>query len=358
MPGHYNTQLIVCTLVNKLSKLWAWLRYPVALGIIAVLFWMNRAELSQVAATPKVWKYFYLGIALIAGSTLLTFVRWYLLVWGQQFPFRLRDAIRLGFIGLVCNYFSPGAVGGDLFKAVLLAHGQKSRRFAAVATIVLDRILGLLALFMVGVVASLMPIEIPDTSALKAATALLWVGTTAGLAGLGFMLLPATTRWGWVNRLGNMRYVGRILDELIHGVRLYQSKPGVLLAALAISLVGHMGLIGGFYCCALWMHQPWVPDLTTHFYFMPNAELFGTLLPVPGGIGALEGAVEWFYGQLAPASVPEAQAKAAGLIAALAFRVAILCINAVGGAYYFMARREVAQAMHEAQEEAPAVAAQ
>lgn len=333
--------------MKQLSKLWAWLRYPVALGILAVLYWLNREALQKVAVAPKRWGYFQLGVALLFGSTLLTFFRWYLLVWAQEFPFRFRDALRLGFIGLMFNYVGPGALGGDLFKAVFLCHGQKSRRTVAVATILLDRILGMLALFMVGALASLMPIDVPERFELKTATALLWIGAISGLAGLLLLLAPMTTRWRWVNRLGELRYVGRFLDELVHGVRLYQSKPTIVLATLGLSVVSHSGLIAGFYCCALWIHQPWIPDLTTHFYFMPNAELFSVLIPIPGGVGALEGAVSWFYVLLKPEQVAAGDAGAAGLLAALAYRVVTIGIAAVGGAYYLVARREVAEALRE-----------
>ncbi|MGQ0633545.1 MAG: lysylphosphatidylglycerol synthase transmembrane domain-containing protein [Planctomycetaceae bacterium] len=336
--------------MTRLGRIWSWAKYPVAIGILFALWWFNRDDIQKVARTPKNWTFFLFAILLITASNLLTFVRWYLLVWAQKFAFRVRDAFRLGFIGLVCNYMGPGALGGDLFKAWLLARDQESRRTVAVATVLLDRILGMLALFMVGAAATLMPISIPPE--LKIATILLWAGSLAGLGGVGLMLLPATTHWRWVNRLAEMRFVGRFLGELIHGVRLYQSQPAVLLIALVISLISHSGLIVGFFCCARWMQQPWVPDLTTHFYFMPNAELFSVLVPVPGGVGSLEAAISWFYEQLRPESVEPAQAAAAGFIAAIAFRVVTMGIAAVGGFYYFLARREVSAALRDASVEA------
>src|SRR4029077_15359906 len=141
------------------------------------LYYTNEKALAQIAAAPKNWNYALLAFALIGGSTLITFGRWYLLVRAQQFPFRLRDAIRYGFVGLVTNYIAPGSAGGDLFKAVLLARNQTSRRYAAFATVILDRILGLLALFLVGVVATLLPHDFADSPEVKANTALLWIGS-------------------------------------------------------------------------------------------------------------------------------------------------------------------------------------
>jgi len=335
------------------GRSWKWLKWPVGLGVFAWLYYSNEEALAKVAAAPKDWNYAILAFLLIGGSTLMTFGRWYLLVRAQQFPFRVRDAVRLGFVGLVMNYISPGSVGGDLFKAVLLARDQQSRKAAAVATVLLDRILGLLALFLVGLGATLVPHDFPDSAEVQANTAVLWIGSLAGLAGLVLMLLPATTRWGWVNRLPRLPLVGHILDELVHGVRLYQSRPLAVLAAMGLSLVGHAGLITGFYFCALWIRQPWVPDLAAHFYFMPNAELFGAVSMVPGGVGALEWAVKQYYVLVKPNVIPEAQAAGAGLMAAIAFRVLQAVIAAIGFGYYLSSRREISAAIEEASHESP-----
>lgn len=327
---------------------WKWLKWPVGLGILAWLYYRNQKALAEIAAAPKNWNYAVFAFGLVAGSTLVTFLRWYLLVRAQGFAFRKRDAIRYGFVGLMTNYIAPGSVGGDLFKAVLLARDQSSRRFVAVATVLLDRILGLLALFMVGVVATMLPHDFPDSPEVKANTAVLWIGTLAGLTGLVLMLIPAITRWDWVNRLSRLPLVGHIIGELIHGVELYQAKPLAIFGALGLSLVGHAGLITGFYFCARWMQQPWVPDLAAHFCFMPNAELVGVLGMTPGGVGALEWAVEKSYVLVNPGTVPEAQARVAGLMAAIAFRVVTLTITAIGAGYYFSSRREISQALEEA----------
>ncbi len=80
----------------------------------------------------------------------VTFYRWYLLVWAQDFPFTLKDAVRLSFIGYACDYLGPGATGGDIIRAGLIATEQKSRKGIAMAGVLLDRILGVQALFVVG----------------------------------------------------------------------------------------------------------------------------------------------------------------------------------------------------------------
>src|SRR5262249_4368475 len=186
----------LASVMRFLADSWVWLKWPVAIGILAWMYYANQDNILKIAATPKIWGFAVLALILITVANLITFVRWYLLVRAQEFPFRLRDAVRYGFIGVISNYISLGSVGGDLFKAVLLARDQSSRKSVAVATVLLDRVLGLLALFMVGSVATLLPNEIPSNPKLELATALLWAGTLGGLAGLALMLFPATTKCG------------------------------------------------------------------------------------------------------------------------------------------------------------------
>lgn len=335
--------------MSAFSKVWTWLKWPLALACLTYLYARHSSALNELAERPKDWRFLVLGFVLCLSAALMTFYRWYLLVWAQGFSFRIRDAVRLGFLGMLFNYVGPGSVGGDLFKAVILAREQASRRTVAAATVVLDRILGLLALFMVGAVSTLFYRHLRQSVELRTAALFLWVGSLGGLIGLGLMLSPSVTRWRGVRIVERLPLVGHALGELLHGVELYQTKKKAILLSVLVSLVAHIGMIGGFYCCALAMRQAWIPDLGAHYYFMPIAELFGVLIPVPGGVGTLEGAIAQSYRSIAAvSSIPGDQAFAAGLAAALAFRVVTVAIAAVGLAYYVTARKEISQALEDA----------
>ena len=60
--------------------------------------------------------------------------------------FALSATVLLGFIGQVFNLVIPGAVGGDLIKAAFLVR-MRTKKTQAVASMVIDRILGLLGMF-------------------------------------------------------------------------------------------------------------------------------------------------------------------------------------------------------------------
>src|SRR5262249_1875839 len=56
------------------------------------------------------------------------------------------NAFRLGLIGYYLSTFLPGSIGGDIIKAAQIAREQ-DRRTVAVATVLIDRVIGLCGLF-------------------------------------------------------------------------------------------------------------------------------------------------------------------------------------------------------------------
>jgi glycosyltransferase 2 family protein len=338
---------------QQLKKNWNWLKWPVALFLLSYLFYSNRQALANLAQRPIDWLYLVLAFVLCTAAMMLTFYRWYLLVWAQDFPFTIRDALRLGYIGYLCGYVAPGSAGGDLVKAAMIAHEQKSRKGVAAATVLLDRILGVLALFMVGALATFFQDpRLLQNGVIRTCVALLWAGSAGGILGLIVMLHPAFPRSRILMRLVRLPKVGSLIGGLVNAVLLYQQRRAVLVATVLISIVGHFGTLSSFYYCALAINAGnAAPGYWTQLLLIPIAELFAFIVPVPGGIGVLEGAVGECYAlaikALGVVGVTAAQASGAGVAAALANRVATVIIVAIGAAYYMTARREIGQALTE-----------
>lgn len=329
---------------GKFGSIWRWIRWPVALALLGWLFSQNQNELSDFARREKNWYVLSAAFALCGLGTCLTFLRWYLLVWGLDFPFRLRDAFRLGFLGLVFNYFGPGLVGGDMFKAVIVAREQASRRTVAAATVLLDRVLGMISLFQLGALATLAVEPFLAPRIHRAVCWGLWGGSLAGLVGVFVLVRPILTHPWWIARLGRIPVIGRLLVDVVAGFSLYQNKPRLLLVAILIGIVSHAAFVGALYSCALALGG-WAPSLWMHLFFMPAAIVLG-LLPTPGGIGPLEWAIQEAYGFAAmAASIDPGAARAEGLFAAMAFRLVQMVFVALGAAYYLTARKEIEAAL-------------
>lgn len=324
-----------------LRRLLGWLKWPLAIGLITLLVYQNRDQFQRLFTEPVRWEFLIAAFVLCSSSILLTFFRWYLLVKAQDFPFTLTDAIRLGFLGYLFNYVGPGIIGGDLGKAVLMVREQTERRTVAVATILLDRILGLLALFIVASGAGLwIEQDLGHGEKLVWAT---WGGTIAGLIGLAVMLHPATPRSRWLKSLMRLPKIGGIVGDVATAIALYQTRRRVVVATVLISIVGHFGIISSFYCCARAIAgDSAVPGYVAHLLIIPPAEVAASFFPTPGGLGALEYAVKESY-RLAGFD------GGLGVLAAGAYRATTILVAAIGSLYYFAARKQIQQMLAEAE---------
>ena len=129
------------------------LLYSIKLGLplalLAYLLWsVDRADYHAFWTQPKRWDRLAWAQLLSLLAILIGILRWRLLVRCFDIPFSTREALRLGFLGYLLNFVSLGSVGGDFFKAILVAKEKRSKRPEAVASVLLDRAIGLLGLIM------------------------------------------------------------------------------------------------------------------------------------------------------------------------------------------------------------------
>ncbi|HKM51822.1 MAG TPA: flippase-like domain-containing protein, partial [Isosphaeraceae bacterium] len=126
-----------------------------AFALLGLVLWQNRDKIREVFSHPLDLRKLALGVLIFQISLIITYLRWYLLVRVIEPRFTLRSTLLLGFIGYVFNLVIPGAVGGDVVKAAYLAR-MHIRKTQAIASMVIDRILGLLGLFILAAVAGVL----------------------------------------------------------------------------------------------------------------------------------------------------------------------------------------------------------
>ena len=162
----------------------------------ALIWWLlSRIEpqqLEMLQTRPKNWTLLGLAFAMSFAAVSITFLRWWLLVCTLGLTFRIRDAFRLGFLCYLLNFVSVGGVGGDLFKAVFIAREQPGKRGHAVATVLVDRIVGLYSLLLVAAAAILVA-GIPDHPGIRFVCQMTLVLTLIGGVGLVLLMLPTLT---------------------------------------------------------------------------------------------------------------------------------------------------------------------
>ena len=313
---------------------------------VAIIAWLlSRLEADQVDRLrnhPKDWPLLSAAFLVAFGAVSLTFVRWWLLVWTLGLPFRLRDAFRLGFLGYLLNFVSVGAVGGDLFKAVFIAREQPGRRAEAVATVLVDRVIGLYALLIVAS-SAILASGPSESVAVQRLSQLTLLATAVGGVGIVTLLLPTLTNGRISAWAGSLPAIGPPLRKVIGGVRLYKSRPLVMVLIALMSVAVHVLLSVSMWLIAKAMFQQ-VPTMAEHLIITPMAMTAGALPFTPGGLGALEAAMDELY-----RLIPSGQHAVSGVLVALVYRLMTLGIAGVGALFYVAGRQEVRQIMEEAE---------
>ncbi|PQO43466.1 hypothetical protein C5Y93_22690 [Blastopirellula marina] len=336
--------------VSLKKTLLALLKFAVPAGILTYLIRdlvvNHGAELQQIQDSPKNWALLSLAFVLAMTALICTFLRWRLLVIALEMPFRVTDALRLGFLGFLFNFVGAGSVGGDLFKAIFIAREYPENRAAAFATVIVDRMIGLYALLVVTSLATLaIDRSIADTAMLTVLNVIYGLTIVGGL-GVIMILLPGFTRGSVSEFLRSLPKVGPKIGQVIDAVRLYRRQPLVLTLIAVMSLSIHCLFAMSCYCIACGLFSE-APSLLEHLVIVPLSMVFAALPIAPGGMGTFELAMNYLY-QHVP--TPPA-AEGYGTIVALGYRVITILMALVGVVYYWLYRKEVGVLMHEAEEE-------
>lgn len=260
-------------------------RVTLGLGLLGLTVLSNREQIQGVWNRTPDLGLFSWAFTLYLSGVLLAYFRWYLLVRALEFPLRLLEAVRLGFIGTLFNLVIPGAVGGDFVKAAYFLRQHPTRKTQGAASVAIDRIIGLLGLFVLT-----LAVGAAGWTRLEGPLRRLVV-IAGGLTFVVLMLLavafsPALFR-GLVSRLSKRPKLAESLHELAMMGAAYRGRPAVLAASIVLALTTHILNVLAFHSVSRAIF-PSVPDLATHFLIVPLV-LFSTAIPLPfGALGVSE----------------------------------------------------------------------
>lgn len=321
----------------------------------AILGWLifrpaSQEAFAKVISQPLDWLMLTAATLLCIATVAGTIVRWWMLVRALHIPMGFFDGIRLGFVGYMFNFASLGAVGGDLFKAFFVIREYQDHRPEAVASVLADRLIGLLGLFLVVAVATLSTGVISQLDrAGRIVVYFSWICGALGLIGLGVMYSPLLKYRIPDDRVAKLPKFLRALVRLVRALKLYRDKPLVIAACLAQSAITHAMFALTFWLMAHGLQGP-IPSFLSHFVVVPMTML-AAALPLPGGLGAFEVAMDRLYPVL---SVGNQFPQGQGLLMAFGYRAMTIVIALVGFGFYLCSRSEVDQVVKQAKEEGEA----
>lgn len=223
---------------------------------LALLYWIfhdpeKRAKMLDTLRTAE-WLWFVPGLLAIGVMTILQTFRWQWLLQAQEIRLSFRRAYGVNLIGIFFNLFLPGGTGGDLIKMYYVSREAPTKKAAAVLSVFMDRVVGLLALIALAAVVSLFAFdEIWAAKALR--SVLLSLGLIIAGA-IGFLLFVFILEYFHLGKkLPRWLPMRHAFLEMAAAFSTYARSGGLLWASFFISLPAHLVIFYSFYCagCAL-----------------------------------------------------------------------------------------------------------
>ena len=305
---------------------------------------------------PKDYGLLAAALVVAIAAMSLSFARWCILVRCHDIELSMVEAFRLGSICFLLSFVSVGSVGGDLFKAVFLAKRRPGKRVEAVASVLVDRGVGLYGLLLI-VAIGLLFLAPTDTASLvddgtesstvniptiKNATLAL---TALGSIVLAILVFGGKAVDGLIQRGIKLPVVGTLIQRIGPPLRMFGDHPIAFGVSIIMSMGVHIGFVISMYLIATAMY-PDTPTLSDHFVIVPIGLLASALPITPGGVGVLEGTIEGLY-----RIIPTTPTSASGTMVALVFEAVKVIMALIGTAFYWAANEEVKESLEAAEEE-------
>ena len=303
-------------------------------GIFGFLFWNAASATDEEGRNifnilyeqPKRWHYLAAAFLIQLFAVCITFIRWRWLLRILGLQCSRRDAFRLGFLGIMLNLAPLGIVGGDAVKAVLIAQRNPDHKSQAVASVFIDRFIGLLVMFVCGTLLILYTgfYARPEVVA-QLFTHLVFAFTAAGLLGTGMVFLPFFAKGHLERWIEKLPLLGKLGSKLTQSLLMYRNHKKCLLWCSLVTIPVHISFGLSLYWVAVALF-PSVPSAVSHV-MLHNVTNVTSMLPLAAG--PYELVLDQLY-QLYGMSVGMGL-----IISLLTFRLIAIGVAAAGMIYYF-----------------------
>jgi len=162
-----------------------WIKLLLSTLLLAYLVWT--LDLSAITALLKTadWSLVVAACLCLIIGQVFSAIRWAWLARGLGLSVIISRKVQLYFLGMFLSLFLPSIIGGDVARGWLLAKGREDAGWPAAASVILERLNGVIGLALV-ISFCMLFLDVPS----------LWIWLwNSGLL-LGFALI-ATTRWWW-----------------------------------------------------------------------------------------------------------------------------------------------------------------
>ncbi len=220
---------------------------------IALMWWIfrdpakNKQMLEGVQAANPLW--LIGGVLSVGFAMLFQIERWRQLMGVQGIQITWVRTVRIFLIGAFFNLFLLGATGGDVVKIYYAMQETNSKKGAAFLSVLVDRIIGLMALIAVTLVLCSLRWNLlmsnTLTQTLLGTLAVVMAGSL-GVVVAGFIV----DRFELIHKLPQWLPLHGKIVEMATAFSVYARAPGVLAIAFALSIPAHILNFLAFYFTA------------------------------------------------------------------------------------------------------------
>ncbi len=303
------------------------------LGVtVFALWWVFRdpkTRAGMVTALHEGNFWWIIAAVLMAGvAPVCAIARWWMLLRVQGIHLPVRRASQLYMVGMFFNLFLLGSTGGDAVKLFYLLREipAPEKRAGAFLAVVMDRLLGLVAL----AVLSITFVLARYGWLTQTAGTTYWVNWflfILGSALFGIIVTVIAAHFNIVRFLPEKIPGRKTLLELVAAIQSNTRAWRTTLACVGVSLVGHMAMFVVFYFAALVMRAAvefW--DVTV---VMPIINTYASLPVSLSGVGVREALFTTLLGDLCHLAKDRAV-----LISVVGFLCSTVFYGLVGGVCY------------------------
>lgn len=239
------------------------------------------ARLVRQASQKNLWM-LILAIVLFPITFTLCSWRWHELLKALQIHIGVYLAFTLTMVGAFYNTFLPGSTGGDVLKALYVSR-HTPYRTRAVMSVLIDRIIGMLALIMLGGCSAATQWHVPQCRHI----AIVCFGIIACVAaGLCVFYQPTLHRLFGLEWIISHMPKQKQVRNAVEVLEIYRKNWRMVGAAFLVTFPVHMTVVISATCCGKAFGLPL--DAAYYWAIVPIIVLVGSLPISPQGAGVME----------------------------------------------------------------------
>ena len=225
------------------------LQLAVTIGLLWWVFHDPERRREMLGAKLADWRWLGAGVGVFFLCTIVATARWKILLAVQNIHMTWLRTWQLFMIGMFFNLFMLGSTGGDVVKMFLTMREAKENKAAALLSVFMDRVIGMLALIFLSVGFLYFRYDLLNHAEGSSTllNLLLWLLGAALITILGMF---AVSGLGWVHYLPQWTPLRGRIVEISAACHMYAKGWRLTIWALLISFPLFGMFFTTFYCAA------------------------------------------------------------------------------------------------------------